>query len=187
MFLQFVDSVILMRILRSLNRRVSWLMAEKSFERPFIGRMARSIGALPVSRAMDVSKPGKGTIFLPEPKSNPRLLKGIGTDFTSSDYGVGFSLYLPLINGEAHKLDISEIQGPEAIILKAAPISTDIFFQLTGSRDRDLVEKTAPGFRGSKFKVAPRVDQTQMYQTVFNSLQTGGCVGIFPEGGSHDR
>jgi glycerol-3-phosphate O-acyltransferase/dihydroxyacetone phosphate acyltransferase len=158
-------------------------MAEKSFERPFIGRMARAIGALPVSRGMDVSKPGKGTIFLPEPKSNPRLLKGIGTDFTSSDFGVGFSLYLPLINGEVHKLDILEIQGPDVIILKAAPISTDAFTQLTGG----LVEETTPGFRGSKFKVAPRVDQTQMYQAVFNSLQTGGCVGIFPEGGSHDR
>lgn len=174
-----------MRILRSLSRRVSWLMAEKSFDRPFIGRMAKAIGALPVSRAMDISKPGNGAVYLPEAKSNPRLLKGIGTNFTSSDFGIGFSLYLPSINGESHKLEIAEIHGPEDITLKTAPISKDAFFQLTGSME--ITDERVSGYCGSRFKVAPRVDQTQMYQTVFNSLHTGGCVGIFPEGGSHDR
>jgi glycerol-3-phosphate O-acyltransferase / dihydroxyacetone phosphate acyltransferase len=174
-----------MRILRSLNRRVSWLMAEKSFSRPFIGRLATAIGALPVSRAMDISKPGKGTIFLPRSKSNPRFLKGVGTDFTSSEYGIGYSLYLPLVNGETHKLDIAEIRGPDVIILKTAPVSNDALFQLTGSRY--ITDERISEFYGSKFKVAPHVDQSQMYQMVFSSLQTGGCVGIFPEGGSHDR
>ena len=174
-----------MRILRSFNRRISWLMAEKSFSRPFIGRMATAIGALPVSRAMDISKPGKGTIFLPKAKSNPRFLKGVGTNFNSTEYGISYSLYLPLINGETHKLDIAEILGPEVIILKTAPVSNDAFVQLTGSRY--VTDETISDFCGSQFNVAPHVDQSQMYQTVFNSLQTGGCVGIFPEGGSHDR
>ncbi|KAE9370553.1 hypothetical protein N431DRAFT_426908 [Stipitochalara longipes BDJ] len=182
---QFVDSVILMDILLSLNRRVSWLMAEKSFKRPFIGSMATAIGALPVSRAMDVAQPGNGTILLPEPISNPQLLKGIGTNFTSSEFGSGFSLYLPTINGESHKLEIAEIRGPDILILKTAPTSKDAIFQLTGMRD--VSEKEIPTFCGAKFKVAPHVDQTTMYETVFNSLRNAGCVGIFPEGGSHDR
>src|SRR5262249_46437859 len=38
-----------------------------------------------------------------------------------------------------------------------------------------------------KYKVAPKVDQTQVYEAVFQRLNEGGCVGIFPEGGSHDR
>jgi hypothetical protein len=42
-------------------------------------------------------------------------------------------------------------------------------------------------FKGSKFKVAPHVDQTQVYNAVFKRLQTDGYIGIFPEGGSHDR
>jgi len=172
-------------ILLSFNRRVSWLMAEKSFQKPFIGRMATAIGALPVSRAMDVARPGKGTIFLPEPISNPRLLKGIGTDFTSPEFGPGFSLYLPAINGESHKLDIAEIRGSEIIFLKSQPASKDAFLQLTGKRD--VSDKAVLGFCGSKFKVAPHVDQTKMYETVFRSLRHAGCVGIFPEGGSHDR
>lgn len=45
---QFVDSVILMRILRSQSRMVSWLMAEKSFRRKFVGSVAAGIGVVPV-------------------------------------------------------------------------------------------------------------------------------------------
>ena len=42
-------------------------------------------------------------------------------------------------------------------------------------------------FEGTAFKVAPKVDQTKVYDTVFEKLSLGGAVGIFPEGGSHDR
>jgi glycerol-3-phosphate O-acyltransferase/dihydroxyacetone phosphate acyltransferase len=45
----------------------------------------------------------------------------------------------------------------------------------------------APGFEGVTFKVAPKVDQTEVYDAVFDTLSQGGCIGIFPEGGSHDR
>ena len=172
-------------ILLTLNRRVSWLMAEKSFSRPFIGNLATSIGALPVSRAMDVAQPASGTILLPDATSNPQLLKGIGTNFTSSEFRPGCSFYLPTINGESHKLEIAEIRGPDIIILKTAPTSKDAYFQLTGKRD--FTESEIPGFSGSKFKVAPHIDQTTMYEAVFNSLRNAGCIGIFPEGGSHDR
>src|ERR1035438_10138164 len=104
-----------MRILRSVGRRISWLMAEKSFARSFIGSLATAIGALPVSRAMDIAKPGRGSVFLPEPRTNPKLLRGVGTNFTASGFETGGSLYLPTINGESHKLDISEIYGPDVI------------------------------------------------------------------------
>ncbi len=33
----------------------------------------------------------------------------------------------------------------------------------------------------------PHVDQTKMYTSVYERLKEGGSVGIFPEGGSHDR
>jgi glycerol-3-phosphate O-acyltransferase/dihydroxyacetone phosphate acyltransferase len=183
---QFVDSVILMRILRSLNRRISWLMAEKSFHRPFVGAMAKLIGAVPVSRAMDLAKPGEGTIYLPEPATSPLLLRGIRTDFTGPTFKAGCSIYLPTINGEAHRLDIAEIHGPTELTLKLTPSHSDVLFQLTGRR----IPTTDQGpreFKGSKFKISPHVDQTEVYTAVFETLDIGGCVGIFPEGGSHDR
>ncbi|KAG8800580.1 hypothetical protein FRC18_007989 [Serendipita sp. 400] len=33
----------------------------------------------------------------------------------------------------------------------------------------------------------PFVDQAEMYSAVYDKLKQGGCIGIFPEGGSHDR
>eukprot|EP00405_Crypthecodinium_cohnii_P017473 CAMPEP_0206456844 /NCGR_PEP_ID=MMETSP0324_2-20121206/22608_1 /ASSEMBLY_ACC=CAM_ASM_000836 /TAXON_ID=2866 /ORGANISM="Crypthecodinium cohnii, Strain Seligo" /LENGTH=503 /DNA_ID=CAMNT_0053927853 /DNA_START=407 /DNA_END=1918 /DNA_ORIENTATION=+ len=37
------------------------------------------------------------------------------------------------------------------------------------------------------YKVIPRVDQTAVYSEVHKALKNGDCIGIFPEGGSHDR
>lgn len=160
-------------------------MAEKSFRRPFIGSMASTMGVVPISRAMDNAKPGRGTIYLEDPTANPLLLRGIDTDFTGPDFKPGYSIYLPTINGESHKLDIAEIQGPTLISLKTAPAHEDATFQLTGSQD--LSRENVPGFRGSQYKIAPRVDQTAVYNAVFAMLEAEGCIGIFPEGGSHDR
>ena len=68
-------------------------------------------------------------------------------------------------------------------------------FQLTGRDDINEhgsfgdkhVNGSKEGFKGTKFKLAPHIDQTKVYQAVFDRLKSGGCVGIFPEGGSHDR
>lgn len=40
---------------------------------------------------------------------------------------------------------------------------------------------------GTPFKCLPHVDQSQVYDAVFKTLNAGNCIGIFPEGGSHDR
>lgn len=38
------------------------------------------------------------------------------------------------------------------------------------------------GEKGSMYKCLPFVDQTQMYSSVYERLEEGGCLGIFPEG-----
>lgn len=37
------------------------------------------------------------------------------------------------------------------------------------------------------FKVIPKLDQTHVYESVISRLINGQSLGIFPEGGSHDR
>ncbi|KAL8271199.1 hypothetical protein Esti_004860 [Eimeria stiedai] len=39
----------------------------------------------------------------------------------------------------------------------------------------------------TEFKVAPKIDQSRVYEAVTESLLEGDTIGIFPEGGSHDR
>ncbi|CAG8789105.1 7172_t:CDS:2, partial [Gigaspora rosea] len=40
---------------------------------------------------------------------------------------------------------------------------------------------------GTPFKCIPQIDQSPVYNIVFERLNAGHCIGIFPEGGSHDR
>lgn len=184
-----------MRVIRSeAHRRISWLIAEKSFRRKFIGLLARGIGTLPVARAMDNLKPGTGTIYLPDAINEPNLLRGVGTNFEGPGFEVEGTIALPTINGTSHSATIAEIHGPEELVLKKPFVHRDALSQLTGREDidddghftGDTIEQSAE-FKGCKFKVAPHVDQTAVYEAVFGRLNAGGCVGIFPEGGSHDR
>merc|ERR1712226_1655649 len=38
-----------------------------------------------------------------------------------------------------------------------------------------------------EFDVMPRINQNIVYETILSKLARGGAIGIFPEGGSHDR
>lgn len=43
-------------------------------------------------------------------------------------------------------------------------------------------EAEAAGSLGLDFKKLPHVDQGEMYHHVYQCLESGGCIGIFPEG-----
>lgn len=161
--------------------------------RLFIGAIARIVGAVPVGRALDMTKAATGKIHLPDPQKSPALIRGKGTKF-DKEAQVGGLLVLPPVNGTAASAEILEILGPEEIRLKKAFKSDDALNQLTGQnsnaeegREANENQKQSGYFEGIEFKTAPKVDQTKVYDAVFERLDLGGCVGIFPEGGSHDR
>lgn len=173
---QFVDSVLLMRVLKQhAGRRISFLIAEKSMREPYIGALAARMGALPVKRAMDNIRPGEGQIFLADPSRDATLIHGRNVDFTT--LSVGTLIILPKVGKESPEQQaIAEILGPEELRLKGP-------FRASKAGE-PLHEELLVGV---SYKVAPHVDQSEMYDSVFRSLSDGGCVGIFPEGGSHDR
>ncbi|KAM0698121.1 hypothetical protein Q7P36_001585 [Cladosporium allicinum] len=173
---QFVDSVLLMRILKQhAERRVSFLTAEKSLREPYIGPLASRMGALPVARAMDNVRPGKGEVFLADPAGDTTLLHGRNVDFTT--LSVGSLIILPKSGNESPEQQaIAEILGPQELRLKGP-------FKASKAGEPLHAQLLA----GTAYKVAPHVDQNEMYDAVFRGLSDGGCIGIFPEGGSHDR
>lgn len=184
-----------MRILKSeANRRISYLIAEKSTKRKFIGTLSAAIGAIPVARALDKVKPAKGRVYLPDPEHDPTLLRGIDTDFTNGDFEVGGLIVLPKIRGQTPSTEIAEIISPTEIRLKKPFKTPEALESLHGggpSNAKPITGHNAggdqTGFPNCSFKVAPFVDQTKVYNAVFEELEDGGCIGIFPEGGSHDR
>nr|ASN64451.1 glycerol 3-phosphate acyltransferase 1 [Eimeria falciformis] len=52
----------------------------------------------------------------------------------------------------------------------------------------ELGSETENGFGPSmEYKISPKIDQSKVYGAVTQSLVDGDTIGIFPEGGSHDR
>ena len=184
-----------MRVLRQeAKRRIYWLIAESSTDRAFIGTMSRAIGSLPVARALDFLKPAEGKIYLPDPDNDPTLVHGVGTDFTSKQFMIGGLIVLPQVKKQTPSTEIGQILGPRELRLKKPFKTAAAIGMLTGRQEPQEDDKPANGsangdvpFEGTNFKVAPHVDQSQVYNTVFQVLKKEGCIGIFPEGGSHDR
>lgn len=83
----------------------------------------------------------------------------------------GMSLILPHDIGTA---EIASIESPTELTLKK---------EFRGLRALEALEMQG----GTNFKIAPKVDQSRVYEKVFERIEEGGCIGIYPEGGSHDR
>ena len=176
-----------MRVVRrEAKRRIAFLVAEKSMRRKFIGWAAGLAGAISVGRAMDLTKEAKGKIYLPDPDNDPTLVRGVGTDFEAKGYQVGGLVVLPSVNNAAASSEIQEIISPAELRVKKPFKGSVALAQLTG-KGVDQERLANGNFEGTPFSIAPKVDQTGVYNAVFEHLNQRGCVGIFPEGGSHDR
>ncbi|KAK0779726.1 Glycerol-3-phosphate/dihydroxyacetone phosphate acyltransferase, partial [Friedmanniomyces endolithicus] len=195
---QFIDPLILMRTVRQdAKRRIAFLIAAKSMTRKFIGWAASLVSAVPVGRALDMKKPAKGRIYLPDPEGDPTLVRGSGTEFTDEKvYMPGGLLVLPSVNNSAANTEIKEVISATEIRLKKAFKGDVALKQLTGQDigegnghlpSDSPSEKSGAEFQGTSFDVAPHINQSVVYEAVFARIREGGCIGIFPEGGSHDR
>jgi glycerol-3-phosphate O-acyltransferase/dihydroxyacetone phosphate acyltransferase len=103
-------------------------------------------------------------------------LKGRGTHFTKfvqprSTIGFAKSEEFVMV----HEI-ISDTE-----LLLAKPFTNDIAVTLLESVDENGEPK------GTRYTITPYVDQSQMFKSVVQRLTKNQAVGIFPEGGSHDR
>lgn len=161
---QFVDGAV---ILITTPRRVGFLVAEKSMQKPIIGDFARACGSIPVARPQDKAKPGPGKIYF-----DGLLVYGDGTKFTKLEKGTKIR---PGKSPEMYRLkDI--ISDEKAVLVEDQGESSP------------LLEKHCQGVGNwVTYDLLEFVDQTSMFEHVHSALANGQCLGIFPEGGSHDR
>jgi glycerol-3-phosphate O-acyltransferase / dihydroxyacetone phosphate acyltransferase len=194
--MQFVDPIILMYTLRmEALRRVAFLIAERSTRRKWVAWSSSKAGAVPIGSALDHVKPATGSIYLPDPTNDRLLIRGIGTKFDGPEIQVGGLLVLPKLDGVAASAEIAEVISAEELRLSKPFKGRAAMIQLTGRDDLDeeghftneSLKFSKEGYEGTKYKSAPKVDQKQTFGAIFNRLNSGGAVGIFPEGGSHDR
>lgn len=166
---QFVDPVILMdQVRKNLNRRVSFLIAESSLKITGIGFLARCLLTIGVVRPQDNLKFIEGKIKI-DPE-NPKRIIGIGTHFTRDCEEKGL-IALPKSLGTAV---VESIENDSSLIIRKE-------FKCHKQETRSLLQN------GTNFKYTHKVDHSLVYCKVFEHLAHNGCLGIFPEGGSHDR
>ncbi|KIJ44372.1 hypothetical protein M422DRAFT_252379 [Sphaerobolus stellatus SS14] len=179
---QFLDPLLVMsEVYRETRRRVRNLIAAKSMKRKAIGAFASLMSSIPVARAQDEAKTGSGEIWIDD--DDHLLVRGEGTKFTS-ELSAKAQIMLPKSAGTALATVVEVISDTEVRIKKE-------FGGDSGKgtlRVREQVEEARQnGRRGLTYKILPFIDQKDMYANVFQCLKEGGCIGIFPEGGSHDR
>ncbi|KAJ1994464.1 Glycerol-3-phosphate/dihydroxyacetone phosphate acyltransferase [Dimargaris cristalligena] len=165
---QFVDPIVLLRHCR---RRVYLLAAALSMKRRYVGAFARAIKSIPVSRAQDYAKRGEGTVKLADRYHQPTHLTGLDTHFRR-DLRPGDSV--TLVDSSSGPVEVTEVVSDTELIIKRE------FKDLSA-----LGALTQP--EGAAYKITPHLDQSGVYDEVHRRLNIGDCIGIFPEGGSHDR
>ena len=161
---QFLDPMVLSQ---NMGREVSFLTAAKTLRRKDVGKLFAATNTIAVERPQDLKRPGVGRVVA-EGGGSARV-SGRGTAFLKEGVGPGWKLLLKNSAGETSPpLAVASVAGEAELELKEAP---------------------PPAWAGEacSFAELPHVDQASMFRHVFECLKEGGAVGLFPEGGSHDR
>lgn len=177
---QFVDPIVVMTTAKQYShRRISLLTAAKSYNTWYVGAPAKLCGAIPVERPQDLVKPHEGTIRIENfGKDNENLVViGEGTQFTKHATPKG-------IIGLTHYLGNAKIDHVESDtrLVLLAPFKVN--FVDPNEKEQELLNGLK---NGHPYVLAPHIDNLKVFQNVFDHLNKGGALGIFPEGGLHDR
>jgi glycerol-3-phosphate O-acyltransferase/dihydroxyacetone phosphate acyltransferase len=181
---QFMDAVMVLCTLR--HRSISYLMAEASWKRRIIGDFAQALQVIPVKRAQDEARKGIGKVeLLPSEESHEDdskdkdasslrlILQGHeGTQFTQHTK-VGDKIRL---EGMAYAAKIVDIESDTCLHIAWDSATTPPPPPPPPSLPTPL-----------PYDILPQVPLQVVFEKVLDRLALQGAVGIFPEGGSHDR
>jgi glycerol-3-phosphate O-acyltransferase / dihydroxyacetone phosphate acyltransferase len=156
-------------------------MAEASWKRRIVGDIAWALGVVPVKRAQDDAVKGLGKVSLAQPVTVPKTeseeeqitiaVKGSDTKFTA-ELAVGDKIRPP---GTAHGLKVKKIDSDTSMVVSGADLPPEFPTTLFGNTT------------AVSYDIMKRIPLTTVFEKVLDRLSGGGALGIFPEGGSHDR
>lgn len=153
------------------TRKVGFLTAKSTCDKKYVGQLAKLFNVIPVPRPQDYATVGVGKVLLD--KENSLKIVGIGTQFKKQVH-VKDSLAI----NKSVMLHVKEVLSDTELLLASKPSDDEL------SALNELIVKSPTGLA---FKIYPHLDQSIVYEQVFDRLHRGECIGIFPEGGSHDR
>jgi glycerol-3-phosphate O-acyltransferase/dihydroxyacetone phosphate acyltransferase len=161
-------------VLCTAHHKISYLMAEASWKRRVIGDLAWALDVVPVKRAQDGAIPGTGTVvFTKHDFETTKVLSVEGTDTKFTQIFAKGDKIRPV--GTPAAVKVTELVDDTHLLVDGTDIPPEEL--------ENAFSKTEP----SKFDILKHVDQKVVYEKVLDKLASGGSIGIFPEGGSHDR
>ena len=180
---QFVDPAVVMYLLPTdfytRSRTLGFLIAAKSWRQRVVGMFARLMDGVPVERGQDIARPGTGTLTVSG--KDCHHVHGDGTRFTAETKA-----------GDALVCKVEVADTPDAstrswrtFSFAVVHVLSDTEVRVKPGPDSDLPPSL--NVNGVNFKCQPRVTQSRVFKHCHNALGRGDCIGIFPEGGSHDR
>lgn len=170
---QFVDPMV---VVSYVARPVSFLIAEKSMHRRIIGDIARWMNSIPVIRPQDRSREGHGTFVGFDPESCSLLAS---EDASLADLKPGEHISLKGMGRVLAPLVVVSVDGRRVQV--KPPVRPEDDPESPGA------PTTLKLSQPTNFKIIPKINQSDIFARVFQSLARGEAIGIFPEGGSSDR
>lgn len=143
--------------MRGIKRKTGFLAAAISLRKAIIGDIGRAMGSIPVERPQDVKFIGEGKISLS------------GTNIQGNEKTKFFKQL-----SEGASVCIG------GLTLLVASVESDTKATLKKPLEKGDIPQ-------GDYKIIPKLDQEEVFSTVASKLIAGEAIGIFPEGGSHDR
>ncbi|KAG7360385.1 acyltransferase [Nitzschia inconspicua] len=171
---QFVDAAVVLGTCGS-DIKVSYMMAEASWNRRIIGDLAKALDVVPVKRAQDDAIKGIGKVSFSKTDDfeTTKKLKVTGYDSSFVSNLTKGDKIRPV--GTATGVKVVEIIDDSTVIVEAVTVSDEDMSNVF------IESEPLP------YDVLKHVDLHVVFERVLDRLAAGGVVGIFPEGGSHDR
>jgi glycerol-3-phosphate O-acyltransferase / dihydroxyacetone phosphate acyltransferase len=171
---QFMDAALVLGSCGD-DIKVSYMMAEASWNRRIVGDLARALDVVPVKRAQDSAVRGVGTVTFTKQAdfetSKKMTVSGLETTFVSSLSPK--DKIRPI--GTAAGAKVVEITNDNTVVVDASGVPDADLGNVYGKKEPN------------NYDILKYVDLKVTFERVLDRLATGGVVGIFPEGGSHDR
>ena len=139
---------------------------------PIVSWFCQKMRCIAVERPQDLAKPGVGKLQV----LTKTMINGVGTQF-KKDIIAGDTL--KFLGTEVSNINTNSYQIPEQLV-ESVVSDTELIVKAPGIIGFDISQEF-------NFKVIPKLDQTHVYEAVIERLIKGQSLGIFPEGGSHDR
>ena len=175
---QFMDAILMIAMC---PRPVNFIIAAKSVKKPILGFFVGLMNVIPVKRAIDCKKIGKGRITKIDIEK--MRLTGAGCVFRENTKR-GDTVRIKFKSKEGDlpltmSFKIVEVLSDESVRFDLDPMLLSKMEVQFGAKIKSNLE--------SEYLVLPKLDQKKVYKKTLESLNEGKLIGIFPEGGSHDQ